>query len=64
MNNRSSSAHYENNNEITKRIVNMIVKDMLPLSLADGEGLRELMEFIEPGYRIPSRKTFTNRLEH
>ncbi|KAM4557777.1 E3 SUMO-protein ligase ZBED1-like [Odontesthes bonariensis] len=50
-------------NEITKRIVNMIVKDMLPLSVADGEGFRELMGFIEPGYRIPSRKTFTNRLE-
>src|SRR4029434_785057 len=44
-------------NKITKRIVNMIVKDMLPLSLADGEGFREVMGFIEPGYRIPSRKT-------
>ena len=50
-------------NEITKPIVNMIVKDMLPLSLADGEGFREVMGFIEPGYRIPSRKTLTNCLE-
>ena len=41
----------------------MIVKDMLPLSLADGEGFREVMGFIEPGYRIPSRKTLTNCLE-
>lgn len=29
----------------------------------DSEGFRELMGFIEPGYRIPSRKTLTNRLE-
>ena len=36
---------------------------MLPSSLADGKGFRELMGFIEPGYRIPSRKTLTNRLE-
>ncbi|XP_075325281.1 E3 SUMO-protein ligase ZBED1-like [Odontesthes bonariensis] len=58
-----NSGETSSTNEITKRIVNMIVKDMLPLSVADGEGFQELMGFIEPGYRIPSRKTFTNRLE-
>lgn len=47
--------------EITKRIGNM--KDMLAFNVADGEGLRELMVFVEPGYRIPSRTTLTNHLE-
>ena len=48
---------------ITQRICGMIEKDMMPISTTDGEGFRELMHFMEPGYNIPSRATVTTRLE-
>ncbi|KAJ8346612.1 hypothetical protein SKAU_G00280130 [Synaphobranchus kaupii] len=41
-----------------KRVCNMVEKDMMPISTVDGEGFRELINFLEPGYRIPSRETY------
>lgn len=48
---------------ITQRICNMVEKDMIPISTVDGEGFRELINFLEPGYRIPSRGTITTCIE-
>lgn len=48
---------------LTQRVCNMIEKDMLPISLVDGNGFRELMNYCEPGYQIPSRETITTRIE-
>lgn len=48
---------------ITERICNMIEKDLMPISTVEKEGFRELMQFLEPGYNIPSRVTITTRLE-
>ncbi|QQP52124.1 zinc finger BED domain-containing protein 1, partial [Caligus rogercresseyi] len=48
---------------ITKKICNMISMDMLPINVVDGQGFQELIMFIEPGYLIPSRTTFTSLLE-
>ncbi|KAJ8353306.1 hypothetical protein SKAU_G00208730 [Synaphobranchus kaupii] len=48
---------------ITQRICNMVEKDMMPISTVDSEGFRELINFLEPGYRIPSRGTITTRIE-
>lgn len=36
---------------------------MMPINVVDGNGFRELLNFIEPGYRIPSRGTITSRVE-
>ena len=41
----------------------MIEKDMMPISTTDGEGFRELLHYMEPGYNIPSRATITTHLE-
>ncbi|XP_073729765.1 E3 SUMO-protein ligase ZBED1-like [Misgurnus anguillicaudatus] len=41
----------------------MIAKDMLPISVVEGDGFRELINFIQPDYSIPSRGTVTNRLK-
>ena len=41
----------------------MITKDMLPLSFVEGDGFRELMNFVEPEYRVPTRKTIVSRVE-
>jgi len=49
--------------EITDLIVDMVATDMLPLSFVDGPGFRGLMEFIEPAYNVPRRKSVTTRLE-
>lgn len=41
----------------------MIVKDILPVSVVCGEGLQELLRYIERNYDIPSRATITHRIE-
>ena len=48
---------------ITQRICNMITTDLLPINVVDGQGFREVIKYIEPGYNIPSRTTSTSRVE-
>uniref|UniRef100_A0A673HB45 BED-type domain-containing protein n=1 Tax=Sinocyclocheilus rhinocerous TaxID=307959 RepID=A0A673HB45_9TELE len=47
----------------TQLIAKIISRDMLPLSFIDGEGFKEFLQFLEPDYDIPSRKTITARIE-
>ena len=49
--------------QTTLLITKMIAKDMLPISFVEGEGFRKLMDFVEPEFSVPSRKTITARLE-
>ena len=42
--------------EITKKVLGVIVKDAKPFNIVNEEGFRELLEFFEPRYEIPSRK--------
>ena len=37
--------------------------DMLPMSVVEGTGLRNLISFLEPTYTVPCRQTMTVRLE-
>ena len=48
---------------ITQRICNMVTTDMLPINVVDGQGFREVIKYIEPGYNIPSRTTITTHVE-
>ena len=48
---------------IPQRIGNMISTDLLPINVVDGQGFREVIKYIEPGYNIPSRTTITTRVE-
>ncbi|KAL2095565.1 hypothetical protein ACEWY4_007713 [Coilia grayii] len=41
----------------------MIEMDMLPISVVEGKGFQELIQFLEPEYRIPSRRTMTRLIE-
>ena len=43
--------------EITDLLVDMVATDLLPLSSVDGRGFRRLMEFVEPGYQMPHKKS-------
>ena len=45
--------------EITDRIANMIALDMKPIRMVEDEGFHSLLAFLEPGYKIPSRKHFS-----
>ena len=45
--------------DITDRIANMIALDMKPIRMVEGEGFHSLLAFMEPGYKIPSRKHFS-----
>ena len=37
----------------------MIMKDMRPLNIVESPGFVSLMKYLEPGYTLPCRKTFT-----
>ncbi|XP_063762122.1 E3 SUMO-protein ligase ZBED1-like [Eleginops maclovinus] len=47
----------------TNSIVSMIVKDMRPLAIVEGEGFREMVNTFHSGYTLPSRRHFTDLME-
>lgn len=48
---------------LTDSVLNMIVKDMRPLSMVDDEGFRAMVNTFQPGYILPKRTCFTNMME-
>lgn len=48
--------------KISNLIAEMVARDCLPISVVEGQGFKALMEYIEPNYTVPSRKTITSRL--
>lgn len=46
--------------QITNKICNLLVKAMLPIHLVEHDYFVELINFLEPGYTVPSRKYFTD----
>ena len=40
--------------KITEHIVDMVVHDLRPAALVEGTGFKALMNYIEPGYRVPT----------
>ena len=48
--------------EITKRIVEFVAKDMHPETLIEGIGFQNLVATLEPSYQIPSRKSIMKAL--
>jgi len=53
----------ERQEKITVLLTKVIVANMLPLSLVDNAEFREMMEFIEPNFKMPCRQTMTNRID-
>ena len=45
--------------EITHRVSQMIVQDLRPIRIVECEGFQNLLNYLEPGYTLPSRKQFT-----
>ena len=48
---KCSDAHAK---RITKHIVDVVIRDLRPAALAEGAGFKALMNYLEPGYRVPS----------
>ena len=44
---------------ILNKLLNMIILDLLPFDHVEGKGIRELIEFFEPGFQMPCAKTIT-----
>ena len=47
---------------VSDMILNMIIKDIRPIAIVEGEGFQEMMRLVESGYKVPSRKYFTKLL--
>ena len=45
---------------ITDRIVEFVARDLRPLSVVDGDGFKQLVNYLEPGYKVPSRTHVTS----
>lgn len=48
---------------LTDSILNMLIKDMRPLSMVDDQGFRAMVHTFHPGYTLPSRAFFTMMME-
>ena len=42
--------------EINRAIATFIARDMRPIAAIEGEGFKQLIHVLEPGYTLPSRK--------
>ena len=45
---------------ITDRIGEFVARDLRQLSVVDGNGFKQLMNYLEPGYKVPSRTHVTS----
>lgn len=48
--------------KINYLIFKMIIKDLQPFSVVDDTGFKDLITYLEPGYKIPSRYILSNTL--
>ncbi|XP_012218110.1 zinc finger BED domain-containing protein 4-like [Linepithema humile] len=48
---------------LTEKIMYMIVTDHQPLSMVESEGFSELIKFLVPHYKLPSRQTITRLID-
>ena len=51
---KSCAAHRAN--EITRRIAEMVARDLRPISIVEGDRFKNLLRFMESGYRAPSHQ--------
>ena len=48
---------------ISDLIAQVIVKDLRPINMVNGEGFQRLIAYLEPGYHLPSDTHFTHLIE-
>nr|XP_039259394.1 zinc finger BED domain-containing protein RICESLEEPER 3-like isoform X2 [Styela clava] len=60
---KSKSISRQRQNHIDKLIVNVIIGDMRPINIVEGEHFRNLISNLEPGYEMPGRTFFGKQIE-
>jgi len=45
--------------QLTKKVTRCIAKDMLPISIVEKPGFKQMLETFDPRYQLPSRKHFS-----
>ncbi|XP_077370240.1 E3 SUMO-protein ligase ZBED1-like isoform X2 [Festucalex cinctus] len=60
MKNKNTSCTPEETAALTQSILSMIIKDMRPLAIVEGEGFKEMLTTFNQGYTLPSRCHFTS----
>lgn len=48
--------------EITQKLLYLVIKDLQPLSIVSDHGMRSLLEYLEPRYRVVCRTTLAEKL--
>jgi hypothetical protein len=48
---------------ITQALTKMLTVDLLPTSFVENEGFRSFLNILEPGYKVPCRKTVRKRIQ-
>lgn len=48
--------------KIDDKLINLIVKDLQPISIVEDCGFGELITHLDPRYKIPSRKTVSKMI--
>ncbi|KAG8199485.1 hypothetical protein JTE90_009333 [Oedothorax gibbosus] len=56
--NASGLSIFAKKGNTTEKIVEMLLTDMLPVSIVEGEGFKKLIASLEPSYRLPTVKDF------
>ena len=56
---KSDSPHAK---ELTNAVEYFIAKDLMPTSVVQGDGFHKLLEKLDSRYKLPSRKTFSDRV--
>jgi hypothetical protein len=49
--------------DMVQTIADMIVSDMVPLSIVEGKGFQNLMDIVALGYVVPKRKIIKTRVQ-
>ena len=49
--------------KITTALARVITENLLPIAIVESDSLRELLQILEPQYKIPCRQTMTARLD-
>ncbi len=56
---KSKDCSTERANKITRLIAEMVVRDLRPINIVEGDGFTRLLNFLEPYYKVPSHTHIT-----
>ena len=56
---KNKSCLIQHANKITWLIAEMVARDLHSISIVEGEGFKNLLNFLEPGYKVPSHTHIT-----